>query len=100
MSPTASASSERHSPKKSCASEDIDAVLIATRHSSHATLAASALHAGKAVFVEKPLALDQEQLRLVEDALQPDSAAARGIQSTVRPADGAVPSRASDRVAE
>ena len=56
-----------------CESDDIDAVLIATRHSSHAMLAASALRAGKAVFVEKPLALSQEQLRLVEDALQPSS---------------------------
>src|SRR5207249_5972067 len=30
----------------------IDAVLIATRHSQHAQMAASALRAGKAVFVE------------------------------------------------
>src|SRR5207247_7990608 len=56
-----------------CESDDIDAVLIATRHSSHAMLAASALRAGKAVFVEKPLALDKDQLRIVEDALQPSS---------------------------
>ncbi len=47
---------------------DINAVLIATRHDSHAALAASALRAGKAVFVEKPLALNEAQLELVLDA--------------------------------
>lgn len=47
---------------------EINAVLIATRHDSHATLAADALRAGKAVFVEKPLALNEEQLELVLSA--------------------------------
>ena len=37
-------------------------VFIATRHDSHAALAARALRRGKAVFVEKPLALTREQL--------------------------------------
>ncbi|GMV37870.1 MAG: oxidoreductase [Fimbriimonadales bacterium] len=41
---------------------DINAVLIATRHNSHAPLVCEALRAGKAVFVEKPLALDEDQL--------------------------------------
>lgn len=40
----------------------INAVLIATRHASHAGLTARALAAGKAVLVEKPLALTREQL--------------------------------------
>lgn len=39
-----------------------NAVVIATRHDSHAALAAAALRRGKAVFVEKPLALDRVQL--------------------------------------
>jgi predicted dehydrogenase/threonine dehydrogenase-like Zn-dependent dehydrogenase len=56
-----------------CLDEDIDVVVIATRHSSHATLAATALRAGKAVFVEKPLALNWEQLREVDEALGPSS---------------------------
>ncbi|MBU0677417.1 MAG: bi-domain-containing oxidoreductase [Verrucomicrobia bacterium] len=37
---------------------DIDAVVVATRHASHASMTAEALRAGKAVFVEKPLAID------------------------------------------
>jgi predicted dehydrogenase/threonine dehydrogenase-like Zn-dependent dehydrogenase len=47
----------------------VDAVVIATRHASHASLAAAALRAGKAVFVEKPLALDEAGAVEVEDAL-------------------------------
>ena len=50
-------------------SEDINLVAIATRHDSHADLAASALAAGKHVFVEKPLAITPEQVSLVESAL-------------------------------
>ncbi|MEU9419926.1 bi-domain-containing oxidoreductase [Streptomyces sp. NPDC048272] len=40
----------------------IDAVVVTTRHSSHAELTRAALRAGKAVFVEKPLALVEEEL--------------------------------------
>ena len=40
----------------------LDAVFIVTRHSSHAELTCRALEAGKAVFVEKPLALTGEEL--------------------------------------
>jgi predicted dehydrogenase/threonine dehydrogenase-like Zn-dependent dehydrogenase len=38
------------------------AVVVATRHASHADLATRALRAGKAVFVEKPPALTEESL--------------------------------------
>ncbi|HXE99746.1 MAG TPA: bi-domain-containing oxidoreductase [Solirubrobacterales bacterium] len=48
--------------------DDLDLVAIATRHDSHAELAARALEAGRMVYVEKPLALDWDQLRLVMDA--------------------------------
>jgi predicted dehydrogenase/threonine dehydrogenase-like Zn-dependent dehydrogenase len=44
------------------------AVVIATRHGSHAGMTARALRAGKAVFVEKPLALDEEGLQEVLQA--------------------------------
>jgi predicted dehydrogenase len=46
----------------------VDAVVIATRHGTHAGLAASALAAGKHVFCEKPLALDAEELAAVLEA--------------------------------
>lgn len=48
---------------------DINAVVIATRHDSHASMTAAGLRAGKSVFVEKPLALDFDQLNDVIDAL-------------------------------
>jgi predicted dehydrogenase/threonine dehydrogenase-like Zn-dependent dehydrogenase len=48
------------------AATDIDLVIIATRHSSHAALTAAALQAGKAVFVEKPLALNETELAQIE----------------------------------
>jgi predicted dehydrogenase len=44
----------------------VDAVMIATRHSSHAALACAALEAGKSVFVEKPLALNRTELSEIE----------------------------------
>jgi predicted dehydrogenase len=52
---------------------DVDAVVIATRHDSHASLVAAALRAGKSVFVEKPLALKPEELAEIEEALRPNS---------------------------
>ena len=41
---------------------DIDAVLVATRHDTHAAIAGEALRAGKYVFVEKPPALTRDEL--------------------------------------
>jgi predicted dehydrogenase len=48
--------------------DDVDAVVIATRHHDHAELAARALRAGRAAFVEKPLALDEASLDDVLEA--------------------------------
>lgn len=53
---------------------NVDAVVIATRHGSHAELATRALESGKHVFCEKPLALDEEELwRVLEAARQSGS---------------------------
>jgi len=41
---------------------EIDAVFVVTGHRSHASYVCRALEAGKAVFVEKPLALDETQV--------------------------------------
>ncbi|MFN3691022.1 MAG: Gfo/Idh/MocA family protein, partial [Fimbriimonadales bacterium] len=49
---------------------DINAVLIATRHDTHAPYAIRAMQAGKPAFLEKPLAITLEQLRAVERAWQ------------------------------
>ena len=46
----------------------VEAVVIATRHDSHAALVVQALEAGKPVFVEKPLCLTLDELAAVEDA--------------------------------
>ena len=56
------------SPQDIFSSSDVDTVVIATRHDSHAELAAEALKAGKHVFVEKPLALSYAQLESVVEA--------------------------------
>lgn len=50
------------------ADERIQAVVISTRHDSHARLASRALRSGKHVFLEKPAALNEEQLNELEDA--------------------------------
>ncbi|WP_432192846.1 bi-domain-containing oxidoreductase [Streptomyces sp. bgisy027] len=48
----------------------VDAVFVVTRHSSHADLTRKALLAGKAVFVEKPLALTEDDLAGVLAAVE------------------------------
>jgi predicted dehydrogenase len=56
-------------PERVIADPEISAVLIATRHDSHARLARAALEAGKHVYVEKPLALTDEELAPIVAAL-------------------------------
>lgn len=46
----------------------VDAIVITTRHNSHAELVCGALSMGKHVFVEKPLAITADQLDGIEKA--------------------------------
>ncbi|HTQ60914.1 MAG TPA: bi-domain-containing oxidoreductase [Candidatus Solibacter sp.] len=50
------------------AQKEVNTLVIATRHDSHARLASQALRSGRHVYVEKPLALNREQLAEVERA--------------------------------
>lgn len=52
------------------ADNNVNLVVIATRHDSHAELATRALTNGKHVFVEKPLAMNDEQLDAVIQAAE------------------------------
>ena len=47
---------------------DVDLVMIATPHDTHADLVIQALEAGKDVFCEKPLALTMDELDRIEEA--------------------------------
>jgi predicted dehydrogenase/threonine dehydrogenase-like Zn-dependent dehydrogenase len=50
--------------------ESLDAIFIVTRHATHAKLVCRALETGKAVFVEKPLALTREETDQIEAAVK------------------------------
>jgi len=47
---------------------EIDLVMVLTRHGSHAHFVVEALKAGKHVYVEKPLAVNEDQLRAIVEA--------------------------------
>ncbi len=49
---------------------DVDLIMITTRHNSHAALVIKALSHGKHVFVEKPLALNLEDLNQILVAIE------------------------------
>jgi predicted dehydrogenase/threonine dehydrogenase-like Zn-dependent dehydrogenase len=49
--------------------ESLDAIFIVTRHHAHADLVCRALETGKAVFVEKPLALTRDELKRICDVV-------------------------------
>ena len=51
---------------------DIDLVMITTRHDSHARLVFKSLQAGKHTFVEKPLAINQQELNKIKEFYQSD----------------------------
>ncbi len=50
--------------------KEIKAVIISTRHGLHADLVIRALEAGKHVFVEKPLAMNRDELFKIKEALR------------------------------
>ena len=50
--------------------ESLDAIFIVTRHHTHADLVCRALETGKAVFVEKPLALTRDELDRIVDVVE------------------------------
>lgn len=54
-----------------------DAVVIATRHDTHASMTCRALDAGKHVFVEKPLALSRGELKEIAGSYERAVAAGR-----------------------
>ena len=55
------------------ADSNVDAVFITTPHNSHAAMVCEALEAGKHVFVEKPLAMNHEELDQVAAAMKEHS---------------------------
>jgi predicted dehydrogenase/threonine dehydrogenase-like Zn-dependent dehydrogenase len=50
--------------------DSVDLVLVTTRHNLHAKMVAEVLEADKHVFVEKPLALNKEELSSILDVFQ------------------------------
>jgi predicted dehydrogenase len=50
--------------------DGLDAIFVVTRHATHARLVCRALETGKAVFVEKPLALTREETDEIEEAVK------------------------------
>lgn len=55
-------------PHAAITDPQVNTVVVATRHDSHAAFACEALRAGKHVFVEKPLALNAAELEQIEKA--------------------------------
>jgi len=49
---------------------DVEMVLISTRHDFHARLAIQAARAGKAIFLEKPMALNRKELNSLVEVLE------------------------------
>jgi predicted dehydrogenase/threonine dehydrogenase-like Zn-dependent dehydrogenase len=56
--------------KEILADQEVDLLLITTRHNLHASMSVESLRAGKHIFVEKPLALNTDELKCVIEAQQ------------------------------
>ncbi|MEP7106925.1 MAG: bi-domain-containing oxidoreductase [Ferruginibacter sp.] len=54
--------------KQILADNEVDLVIITTRHNQHASMTIEALKAGKHVFVEKPLAINRDELKALTTA--------------------------------
>ena len=50
-------------------SDEIDAVFVLTQHFNHANLVIKSINSGKAVYVEKPLALKVDDITRIEEAM-------------------------------
>ena len=50
-------------------SDEIDAVFILTQHFNHADLVIKGINSGKAVYVEKPLAIEVDSITKIEEAM-------------------------------
>jgi predicted dehydrogenase/threonine dehydrogenase-like Zn-dependent dehydrogenase len=51
--------------------DNVDLIIICTRHDSHAELTLKALESGKHVFVEKPLATNRQELEKIKEYYEP-----------------------------
>jgi polar amino acid transport system substrate-binding protein len=84
---------------------NIDIIFILTRHDSHARFVCEAMRAGKAVFVEKPLCINEKQLKEIVDVYYAMSEISRpflmvGFNRRFAPATGqALEFLAQDRAA-
>ena len=56
------------------ADDAVNTVVVATRHDTHARFVVEALKAGKNVFVEKPLCLNEQELEEIIEAYSGDEA--------------------------
>jgi len=63
--------------------KDIDTVVLTTRHGSHAKLVMESLNAGKNTFVEKPLALNHDELNQILEVYNNQQKIANGQVLTV-----------------
>lgn len=63
---------------------NVDAVLILTRHNLHAKMVLDALKAGKHVFVEKPLALNENELNEIKNFYLPAEVSAKAENLSAR----------------
>jgi len=75
-------------PEQILGDGQVDAVVIATPHNQHAEQTVAALRARKAVFVEKPLALDDSSLKAVMEAAAMGPSLMVGFNRRFSPATG------------